>query len=447
MISYAQNFEDVILWRALKHIKTGRYIDIGAWDPVVDSVSMFFYAQGWRGIHVEPNPFYSKKLREARPDEAVIEAAIGDCTAPTTLFVIENTGLTTSSEKFRDEHKLKGFTSETIKVPTRTLASIFDEVGEKEIHWLKIDAEGMEENVIRSWGNNPARPWIVVVESTLPSTDIEVSYGLNELTALGYTNVYFDALNKFYVHKLHPELLSSFRHGPNVFDDFIRADHNKMRDQAEILNKDLIERTKELVDTRAELLERTKLLEKANVDLAARTKALVDNRAELLKSTKLIEKYNGDLAARTKELVDTRAELLKRTKLIEKYNDDLAARTKELNDIRAELLERTKLLEKANVNLAARTKKHAQLEKESRKQTEELMQKEHEVNRLTNELIEEKNAHKELQMILRKNIFQIKVAEKTINLVAFASNPLLYFLFRKLIKEIFEKISLLSRKL
>jgi len=296
MISYAQNYEDVILWRGLKHVKGGCYIDIGAWDPVVDSVSMFFYTQGWRGIHAEPNPSYAKKLREARPDEEVIEAAIGESTSPTTLFVIEDTGLTTSSKTFCDQHKQKGFTSETIKVPTRTLASIFDKIGEKEIHWLKIDAEGMEEDVIRSWGNNQARPWVVVIESTLPSTDIEVSYGLNELVERGYTEVYFDALNKFFVHKLHSELVPFFKYGPNIFDDFITAQHKALREQAETLNRDLKERTRDLVGTRAELLERTKLLEKANEDLVARTKDLVGTRAELLERTKLLEKANENLS-------------------------------------------------------------------------------------------------------------------------------------------------------
>ena len=53
-ISYAQNFEDVILWRALKHVENGFYIDIGAQDPVIDSVSRGFYEKGWRGLHVEP---------------------------------------------------------------------------------------------------------------------------------------------------------------------------------------------------------------------------------------------------------------------------------------------------------------------------------------------------------------------------------------------------------
>ena len=356
MISYAQNFEDVILWRALKNIKEGCYIDVGAWDPVVDSVSMFFYSQGWRGIHVEPNPFYAKKLREARPNETIIEAAIGDGIDPTTLFVIGDTGLTTSSKTFRDQHKSKGFTSETIKVPTRTLASIFDEAGNGDIHWLKIDAEGMEEDVIKSWGNNPARPWIVVVESTLPSTDIEVSYGLSELAERGYTHVYFDALNKFYVHEHHSELLSSFKSGPNLFDDFISADHKKIRDQGEALAKDIIERTEDLVATRRLLEERTELLENANKDLVQ------------------FEKDLSEQAKIAKQAVD-------------------------------------------------------------------------QVNKLTNEFTEEKNAHKTLRSTLEKTIWQMKAAEKSVNVVVFASNPFLYFIFRKRIKQIFQKFSLLSQKL
>jgi len=39
MISYAQNFEDVILERFFKGQKTGFYVDIGAADPVKDSVT------------------------------------------------------------------------------------------------------------------------------------------------------------------------------------------------------------------------------------------------------------------------------------------------------------------------------------------------------------------------------------------------------------------------
>ena len=81
-VSYAQNYEDVILWRAFRNTEAGHYIDIGAHDPVVDSVSFAFYQAGWRGMHVEPTPTYAAKLREARPDEIVIEAAVADVLGP-----------------------------------------------------------------------------------------------------------------------------------------------------------------------------------------------------------------------------------------------------------------------------------------------------------------------------------------------------------------------------
>ncbi|MGB5826076.1 MAG: FkbM family methyltransferase, partial [Pseudomonas mandelii] len=35
-ISYAQNFEDIRLWRALKTVENGFYIDVGANHPTHD---------------------------------------------------------------------------------------------------------------------------------------------------------------------------------------------------------------------------------------------------------------------------------------------------------------------------------------------------------------------------------------------------------------------------
>jgi hypothetical protein len=55
-ISYAQNNEDVLLWRALGHVQDGFYIDVGASDPVEHSVTRAFYDAGWRGINIEPLP-------------------------------------------------------------------------------------------------------------------------------------------------------------------------------------------------------------------------------------------------------------------------------------------------------------------------------------------------------------------------------------------------------
>ena len=55
-ISFAQNFEDVMLWRALKHVDGGFYIDVGAAWSDVHSVTKAFYDKDWHGINIEPNP-------------------------------------------------------------------------------------------------------------------------------------------------------------------------------------------------------------------------------------------------------------------------------------------------------------------------------------------------------------------------------------------------------
>ena len=47
-VSYAQNFEDVILNRIFKDKESGFYIDVGAHHPIYDSVTKAFYERGWQ---------------------------------------------------------------------------------------------------------------------------------------------------------------------------------------------------------------------------------------------------------------------------------------------------------------------------------------------------------------------------------------------------------------
>lgn len=71
-ISYAQNFEDVRLWRALKQFEHGFYIDVGANDPSHDSVTKTFYDHGWEGINVEPMQNYYDSLCQQRPRDTTV---------------------------------------------------------------------------------------------------------------------------------------------------------------------------------------------------------------------------------------------------------------------------------------------------------------------------------------------------------------------------------------
>jgi FkbM family methyltransferase len=219
-VSYAQNFEDVILWRALHDVRNGRYLDIGAQDPVVDSVSLAFYEAGWRGINVEPTPAYAGKLREARPDEIVIQAAVSDGDRPIEFYEFPDTGLSTGRAPIAEQHAINGYLQRKIIVPSVKLAHLLDAEG-TDFHWVKIDVEGMEPEVLRSWGVSERRPWMLVVEATYPLTQKAMhETWFKELSGRGYREVHFDGLSRYFLHETQAHRGEAFEAPPNVFDEF-----------------------------------------------------------------------------------------------------------------------------------------------------------------------------------------------------------------------------------
>jgi hypothetical protein len=92
LISYAQNFEDVLLWRALGHIANGFYIDAGANDPVDHSVTKAFYDAGWSGINIEPLPALHQAFVAQRPRDINLALAAGAADGSLTLFDVPAAG-------------------------------------------------------------------------------------------------------------------------------------------------------------------------------------------------------------------------------------------------------------------------------------------------------------------------------------------------------------------
>src|SRR5437763_9451230 len=96
-VSYAQNQEDVMLYRALRDVRQGFYIDVGAQDPVTDSVTKAFYDRGWHGINIEPNDEYFQKLLSERPHDVNLATAVGKETGVVTFYEVVHTGLSTTN--------------------------------------------------------------------------------------------------------------------------------------------------------------------------------------------------------------------------------------------------------------------------------------------------------------------------------------------------------------
>jgi FkbM family methyltransferase len=243
-VSYAQNYEDVILWRAFRDLERGFYVDVGAADPEELSVTQAFYERGWSGINVEPLDEYFEKLMLARPRDRNLKVVVGREAGRRTLHVIAGTGLSTLDPRIAAQHQAAGWQTHEIVVPVVTLGKILEDCALPTIHFLKIDVEGAEAEVLEGLNLNRARPWIIVVEATKPFSTVSSRDEWEHLvTDHGYSFAYFDGLNCFYVADEFRELKERLAVPPNVFDDFVRrTDRTDAQNPVEL--KQLLEKTR-----------------------------------------------------------------------------------------------------------------------------------------------------------------------------------------------------------
>jgi FkbM family methyltransferase len=239
MLTYSQNYEDIILDRFFKHKETGFYIDVGAHDPDEISVTRKFYERGWRGINIEPLPDCIKKLEQARPGDINLQIAVAEGKDERVFHQLEGTlpaGYDASALSTFDgalarrlcaEH---GLVSNEITVQVDSLKNICkSHVPEgQSIDFLKVDTEGHEEIVLKSADFNRYRPAVLVVEATKPNAnplatdspeDQAAWYGFEGyLASVEYDFVYFDGLNRFYLAREHAERKGLFAIPVGIFD-------------------------------------------------------------------------------------------------------------------------------------------------------------------------------------------------------------------------------------
>ena len=224
IVSYAQNFEDVMLWRALGHVAGGFWIDVGAADPETHSVTRIFSERGWHGVNIEPVRASFDRLAAARPREINLNVALAARPGEMIFYECVDPTLSSLDPTIAARNRAAGraVTERTIEVTT--LAEVCRAHAPGEIHFLKIDVEGAEAEVLAGADFATFRPWILVIEATAPLTQIDAFAAWEPtLLAAGYRFAWFDGLNRFYIAAERWDTLSvHFRTPPNTFDAFVQ---------------------------------------------------------------------------------------------------------------------------------------------------------------------------------------------------------------------------------
>lgn len=177
--TFSQCGEDVLMQFLIQSLakKNIQYFDIGTNDPRSSNNTYLLYLKGYRGICVEPNPYFHKKIRNFRPGDVLIKGGLAlHEAAEADFYLMDDSVLNTFS--FEEVEKMQLMYNRTlkgvIKVPLFTINDIF-----KKHHrpgfdiLLSVDVEGMDFDIIRSIDFSNYAPVVICIETAEFSNNLD----------------------------------------------------------------------------------------------------------------------------------------------------------------------------------------------------------------------------------------------------------------------------------
>ncbi|SEO21123.1 hypothetical protein SAMN05428959_105374 [Duganella sp. CF517] len=218
LTSYAHNFEDVLLVRALGHLERGVYVDTAAGEPLRGNATQALYERGWRGVNLEPSPARLRRLRIARPADVNLAVAAAGAPGERTWFELggEDGGAATFDAALARRHRAAGHDVVQHSVALDTLDALCARHLDGALHVLRLgEADALDGLDLERW-----RPWIIVLRAagTAP---------LAALAAARYALAHADGHSQFYVADEHRALAPALALPPHPADDFVLCeDHH-----------------------------------------------------------------------------------------------------------------------------------------------------------------------------------------------------------------------------
>lgn len=155
---FSQAGQDRVIDRLLGQKTNGVFVDVGGYDGVTGSNSLFFEVfRGWSGILVEPSP---TQLRLAQARRRCPCLGYGVAGKSGKMEFMEITAGYTQMSGFLESYdrdllaRVRGDArhKEVIhQLETRTLADILDEAGISRIDYLSLDVEGSEMDILQNF--------------------------------------------------------------------------------------------------------------------------------------------------------------------------------------------------------------------------------------------------------------------------------------------------------
>ena len=196
--------QDGILNSLFRFRKKGFFVDVGCNHPFLNNNTYFFYKKGWRGIGIDGSKKFKKLWSKIRPEDKFINAVVSDKIEMTHFTYFSN-----HENSTLDKLTIKRFTkrlgpaTKKEKVKTTTLQKIFEkEHISKNFELLKIDTEGHDLKVIKSFNFNRYCPRVICVEAKFLNLNKKSKHPIfNFLKSKKYSLIAKTPLDAIFVYK------------------------------------------------------------------------------------------------------------------------------------------------------------------------------------------------------------------------------------------------------
>lgn len=209
---HSQSGQDASLDTSVfRGLRGGVFVEVGAWDGVAFSNTVFFEREReWTGLLIEPLPDRYAELTTHRTSPAE-NVAVSDVegtadflciSGPTSMLsgIVSNYDPRHVARIARETSEFKA-THTTIQVPTKRLDSLFRKHHLSRIHYLSVDVEGSELQVLRSIDFNEVFIDVIGFEHNYPdTTPIVVEY----LKKHGYRDLQWGQDDYLMIHSSSP---------------------------------------------------------------------------------------------------------------------------------------------------------------------------------------------------------------------------------------------------
>jgi FkbM family methyltransferase len=195
--SHSQQGEDLIVQSICDALAITQptYLDIGAADPCQDNNTYLLYKKGCRGVLVEPNPAFCRKLRSRRPGDTVLNIGVGitDQTEADYYMLSGRDGdyLNSFSKAQVDEVVARSEGTRRIarvlKMPLVNINRIIEAHFAGAPSFVSIDTEGLDLAILKTFDFERFRPAVFCVETLVIGTTRVETRLLDLMTANHYT--------------------------------------------------------------------------------------------------------------------------------------------------------------------------------------------------------------------------------------------------------------------